>query len=628
MKTKIVLLLILFCLNIKAQQFNTDSLLKVLKTSQNDTLKARVYIKIASNLQQHNPQKALNFAFKGLNIVKKMNWGKGFAVYYNDIGNNYLDQGKHKEAVAYFLKSLAFSKQIPSLRAITLNNTAVAYFKERNILLSRQYNNAAFNIAQKQNLEATMADCYNIFGQINAYHSNIAKAKAYYLKAYQIWQTQNNSIKQAIILTLLGDITDNLKLKIYYFTKSKTIWDKENPTYLLAISNLFGLVDANISLVKNTPLLKKYRIYKNKIQLLTEAEGFVTAAIKHSKQANVQQNLMYAYGKMSEIKELQGKYKEALRYINLNYQIYISIFSQESKNKIAQIESQKVVDIKNKQIQLNITQLNAKEKQKWYLIASLALLGVIISLLFYQSKNRRKSNEKLQSLNAKLDDKIIELNQANKTKTQFFNILNHDLRSPVANLIDFLYIQKNSPHLLDPNTKNRIENSTLNAAENLLTSMEDILLWSKNQMQNFLPQPKNIFINTIFEDTARHFASEEKVKIVFENIENIQLFTDENYLKTIIRNLTGNAIKALYNVENPNINWRVYRHQNQTILSITDNGQGINQQNLKALYDDTQVTGIKSGLGLHLIRDLASAIQCQIKVETNLNAGTTFLLIF
>lgn len=629
MKTKILFLLLTtaFWANAQTQIGNTDSLLAQLPNAKNDTIRARIYIKLHNNLYQTQPIKALKYAQAGLKIVTKMNWSKGLAVFNNDIGNNYLDQGKHQLALVYFLKSLRFSEQIANVKAITLQNTAVVYFKERNILLANQYNNAAFKIAQKEKLEATMADCYNIFGQINAYHSNTAKAKAYYLKAYQIWQAQNNLIKQAVILTLLGDVATDLKTKINYYTQSKTIWDKENPAYVLAISNLFGLVDANISMAKNTTLLKKYGFAKNKNQLLTDAQSFINAAIKYSKQTNVQQNLMYAYGKMSEVKELQGNYKEALRYINLNYQIYISIFSQERKNKIAQVQSQKVLDLKNKALQINTIQLNTKEKQKWYLIAGLALLSVIITLLFYQSKNRRKTNNKLQTLNQSLDEKVTELNQANKTKTQFFNILNHDLRSPVANLIDFLYIQKNSPDLLDASTKARIQETTLNAAENLLISMEDILLWSKNQMQNFAPQPKNVFISAIFNHTSKHFISESKTKIVFENPQNLTLFTDENYLKTIIRNLTANAIKALFAIQNPSITWQAYKTQTHFFLTITDNGPGLKQQNLKALYDDKQVVGIQTGLGLHLIRDLALAINCQIKVESTLT-GTKFVLVF
>lgn len=145
-------------------------------------------------------------------------------------------------------------------------------------------------------------------------------------------------------------------------------------------------------------------------------------------------------------------------------------------------------------------------------------------------------------------------------------------------------------------------------------------------MENFKPQPKVIAISTLFEEIKNHFSSEEKVKIVFENLSNIEINTDENYLKTIIRNLTGNAIKALIDIKNPTIIWKAWQSEHKTFLSITDNGKGASDEQFKALYDDKEVVGIKIGLGLHLIRDLAKAIDCEVSVNSRIGQGTTFIL--
>jgi signal transduction histidine kinase len=171
-----------------------------------------------------------------------------------------------------------------------------------------------------------------------------------------------------------------------------------------------------------------------------------------------------------------------------------------------------------------------------------------------------------------------------------------------------------------------MQDKTMSGAENLLNSMEDILQWSKSQMENFKPQPKIIDVNSLFKDTKNHFSSEEKVKFIFENPNDIQINTDENYLKTIIRNLTGNAIKALNDIENPTIIWKAWQENGTSYLSISDNGSGASKEQFKALYDDKEIVGIKTGLGLHLIRDLAKAIDCEIKVASKINEGTVIIL--
>lgn len=64
------------------------------------------------------------------------------------------------------------------------------------------------------------------------------------------------------------------------------------------------------------------------------------------------------------------------------------------------------------------------------------------------------------------------------------------------------------------------------------------------------------------------------------------------------------------------------------VLAITDNGSDILKQQLNALYSDETAIGSKTGLGLHLIRDLAKAIACKIDVKSAPNLGSEFQLIF
>lgn len=65
-----------------------------------------------------------------------------------------------------------------------------------------------------------------------------------------------------------------------------------------------------------------------------------------------------------------------------------------------------------------------------------------------------------------------------------------------------------------------------------------------------------------------------KVQLSFENQQNIHINTNENYLKTIIRNLTGNAIKAMENTEKPVDVWKAWHENKETFLSVSDNGFG------------------------------------------------------
>jgi signal transduction histidine kinase len=110
------------------------------------------------------------------------------------------------------------------------------------------------------------------------------------------------------------------------------------------------------------------------------------------------------------------------------------------------------------------------------------------------------------------------------------------------------------------------------------------------------------------------------------NPDNIEIFTDEDYLKTIVRNLTSNAINVFTTTQNPTIIWKAWQENGISYLSVTDNGPGASKEQFKALYDDKEVVGIKTGLGLHLIRDLAKAINAKIEVNSRIDRGTVFTL--
>jgi signal transduction histidine kinase len=254
------------------------------------------------------------------------------------------------------------------------------------------------------------------------------------------------------------------------------------------------------------------------------------------------------------------------------------------------------------------------------LIAGLLLLGVIGGLLYRQSRNRKKINTTLMVLNNELDE-------ANKVKARFFGILSHDLRSPVANLVNFLHLQKNDPELLPPEQQASHQQKISQSAEDLLNTMETMLLWSKEQMENFKPQIRTIAVTDLFAYLQKFFSQTDAVQITFSDATGLVVSADENYLRVIMQNLTSNAIKVLKNTANASICWSAIKEGNKTILSITDNGPGISDEQLNVLYDEDSVgVNAKTGFGLHLISDLAKAIHYKISVRSPSGEGTTFIL--
>ena len=253
--------------------------------------------------------------------------------------------------------------------------------------------------------------------------------------------------------------------------------------------------------------------YKKAIETLKKAS---LNALTYDKESFVTINK-----KLSQSYAALGQWKEAYYYNEIYSEHNDEVMEQSANQSIANAEARyqnktKQQEIKNLSTENAIKNIQIEEakQQRIFLISGIALVCIIGLLLMNQSRNRKKTNLKLQALNKELDE-------ANKIKARFFSILNHDLRSPISNLIHFLHLQKENPELIDEETALRMQNKITTGAENLLSSMEDILLWSKGQMENFKPQFRKTVIAILFEETEKHFSNIENIEIVFENPENI-----------------------------------------------------------------------------------------------------------
>jgi nitrogen-specific signal transduction histidine kinase len=477
------------------------------------------------------------------------------------------------------------------------------------------YNKKSLTLNTQLKIKKEICSNFILMGEIyRDTNKKYKQALDYFFKALELGTEIDNKLVIAYSHSKIAQVfqfQDQYKESLYHIIVGKKVAQEINNYRLIAA---YKVDEGLIYLLQ----FEQDSLNPKKRFLLPKAELLLFEAIKDFRKLNDSFNISVCYETISYLYQLEKNYEKEAEMIDKYARIKDSIYSEQSKQTIKNLEDLRTIDLKNKEIQIKKITLENKEKQKWFFVYGLIFFAIMGGLLFYQNNKRKKTNEMLQSVNADLDT-------ANKSKVRFLSILNHDLRSPVYNFIHFMQLQKESPELLDAETKKSIEAKTIASAENLLCSMEDLLLWSKGQMDNFEPVAQNIAINSLFLETKNHFESEENVQLLFENCDKTTLHTDQNFLKTIIRNLTSNAIKALKETNNAIVIWKAWQENNKTYLTISDNGSGANQEKFKALYDENQVVGIKTGLGLHLIRDLAKAINCKITVNSS-SAGTTFTL--
>lgn len=111
---------------------------------------------------------------------------------------------------------------------------------------------------------------------------------------------------------------------------------------------------------------------------------------------------------------------------------------------------------------------------------------------------------------------------------------------------------------------------------------------------------------------------------------NLQILGDPTLLEQVAINLIKNALEAVQDNPNGKVLLVADRDEQQrTLIRVSDNGQGIQEENLEQIFVPfftTKPTG--SGIGLSLARQIMRQHQGDIQVVSEVGKGTIFTLIF
>lgn len=345
--------------------------------------------------------------------------------------------------------------------------------------------------------------------------------------------------------------------------------------------------------------------YKPAIQLLT-------VALDNDFEFNKQQKADL-HKILSECYEQMSRWDSAYYHFKIYSNLKDTIMQGVANKNFAEAEAR----YQNKEKRLLIAEKNNKlataQKEKIWLISGLFLAALSILLLFVIYRNRNKYAILLEDNNAKLSELNQELALANKTKATLFSIISHDLRSPLSQVYNFLRLQQRNSTALNSEQKAEFNQRIQQSTENLLETMEDLLLWSKSQMNEFVPKYETIYLAEEIEHSRgllQLMLESKNIQVHQEIAEDITLQTDRNFLQTILRNLLQNAVKASPN--GGEIFIRTRKNQTHTILSIENSGGDFTQAQYESIAKEDSSANL-SGLGLQLVATLAQKINVEIK---------------
>jgi two-component system, sensor histidine kinase and response regulator len=161
--------------------------------------------------------------------------------------------------------------------------------------------------------------------------------------------------------------------------------------------------------------------------------------------------------------------------------------------------------------------------------------------------------------------------------------------------------------------------------------MENLLEWSKKQMQADKIRPEEIDVSKMITNVIellRLQAEAKKVYIKTVTEQPVIVYADKDMINLVLRNLISNAIK--YTPENGRIEIGINDLSTFAEIYVQDSGIGISKEAMQKINEKnfftTKGTASESGtgLGLLLVRDFLSRNGGQMFIESEPGKGSVF----
>ena len=275
------------------------------------------------------------------------------------------------------------------------------------------------------------------------------------------------------------------------------------------------------------------------------------------------------------------------------------------------------------------------QHQNQELIRALEEIRTRQAELVLLNRELEDTNRGVVALYAELDEKADHLRRADELKSKFLSNMSHEFRSPLNSILALsgLLLDRVDGDLSSEQVQ-QVEYMR-RAAQDLLDLVNDLLDLAKVEAGKIEAKPLEFTAADLFaalRGMLRPLLLNQSVALVFEDVDNIpQIYSDEGKVSQILRNFISNALKFTESGE-----VRVsaaLAGETEVVFSVSDTGIGIAPQNLDLIFQDfAQVDGpiqrrVKgTGLGLPLSKKLATLLNGEVRVQSQLGAGSTFIL--
>jgi serine phosphatase RsbU (regulator of sigma subunit)/tetratricopeptide (TPR) repeat protein len=384
---------ILFTLCDKYQDLNSGLALKyaekALQIAQKHNDQNKLTIALQKLGYQYNKKgdfsTAIDYYTKALKIADNIKNNQKIADLNHNLGATYIDKGDYQLAIYYLMKSLRIYDVLGDTisRAGDLLNIGLVFYYQNNYSKALEYYNKSLKLRREINDKRGIALLYNNIGIVYYFQNKKSKSIENFKNALALYSELNNIRGQSFPLYNIAEIyfEDNqYDSAFYYYSKS---------------NHIDSLLNDKASLAKS--LIKIAEVYDKKGQK-SKALLYGHQALKIAIEVDSKLDIKDCYNILGEIYADINNYKEAFRYSELCNTIKDSIYSKQSTDAIAELQTK--YETEKKDILLDKqkeTIIHQHTVSLLLIYGLLSIIGFAITVfIFYSQKKKAFTLLKIQ----------------------------------------------------------------------------------------------------------------------------------------------------------------------------------------------------------------------------------------
>ncbi len=382
-----------------------DSLLAQLPRMKEDTNKVSLLHRIADEYFYIDASKGIEYGKQTLELSNKLDYPKGKSLAFLVLGLNYENKADFSNAMDAYFQALKINEAMSDQKGIAacLSNIGNVYLAQNNYDKAEEYYLKALEINRKTGNKVYMSVNLTNLGNIYEKQDRIEEAVKHISEALRLNRENGDKNNEIINLMNFGGIyvkQHNYPSALENFKRSLELAIEVQDQYMEAASAIFlGAMYAEY--VRDTSAgLIPLPVSKTVARQLA-----INSLEKGSKQAaeiGFLDQEMIARKELSEMYALDGNYRASLDNFKQYTVLNDSIHSSENKLKITNLETQRELELRDKQIEIDRLAVAKKRNERVYFIsgilALLAIFGIVVrSFILQKRSNRLLSVEKQRS---------------------------------------------------------------------------------------------------------------------------------------------------------------------------------------------------------------------------------------